>query len=210
MRVWPILPNPGVPSWSSSGTAALTWSPVRAQAEAERAHCNVVAASSGSQAYGDGMKVDTLQITIERGQSPIPLIKNDPTDVMVSSRVAHAFAADLAASCRASTDPLVRANGGEYVGAAITVKPPSGKVARIDVDDAGVRTTTVQLDLNYRREGDRALNVDRHLKELLTDWKGSFVANFGMVSSIKGTLGLPDVLRDTTVTVEIVFASAIR
>jgi len=183
------------------------------QAAAERAHCRVVAASSGSHEYGDGMKVDAIQVDIQRGQSPTPLIKNDPTDVMVSSRVAHAFGADLAAHCRATTDPPVRGVNGEYVGAAITVKPLSGKVTSVDVDGAGVRTAKVQLNLNYHRESDlRTVNVDKHLKELMIDWKGSFVPNFGKVTSITGHLGLPDRLLPPSmpVTVEIVFTSRVR
>ena len=182
------------------------------QAAAERAHCNVVAVAGGSQEYGDnGMKVDTIQIDIQRGQSPIPLIKNDPTSVMASSVVAHTFAADLAAHCQAKTDGPVRARDRAYVGAAITVKPLSAKVTGIDVDE-GVRTTAVQLNLTYRREGDirRTVNMDKHLKELLTDWQGSFVPSFGVVSSIKGRTDFMDPVGDTAVSVEAVFASASR
>ena len=182
------------------------------QAEAERAHCNVVAVSGGSQGYGDdGMKVDAIQIDVQRGQSPIPYIKDDPTSQQASSNVAHGFAADLAAHCQAPTDGPVRATGDrEYVGAAITVKPLSGKVIGMKVDDAGVRATTVQLNLTYHREGVRVVNVEKHLKELLTDWQGSFVPAFGTVLSIKGYLGDIDPVGDVAITVEVVFASATR
>jgi hypothetical protein len=79
------------------------------------------------------------------------------------------------------------------------------------VDDAGVRTTTVQLELNYRREGQlRTVNMDQHLKEFLTDWKGSIVRNFGVVASINGRIGFSDPLGFTAMTVSIVFTSAIR
>jgi hypothetical protein len=183
------------------------------QAAAELAHCNVVVVAGGSQGYGDnGMKVDAVQVDVQRGQSPVPHLPKDPTSELASSHVAHTFAADLAASCRATTDPPVRAVNREYVSAAVTVKPLSGKVASIDVDDAGVRTTTVQLNLTYRREGDirRTVNMDKHLKELLTDWQGSFVPSFGVVSSIKGRTDFMDPVGDTAVSVEAVFASVSR
>ena len=179
------------------------------QAAGERAHCNVVAVSSGSQEYGDnGMKLDSVQIDIRRGQSPVPYIKADPTSAMASSHVAHTFAADLAAHCKASTDGPVRAVSGEYVGAAVTVKPLSGKVTGMKVDEAGVRATTVQLNLSYHREGVRTVNVEKHLKALLTDWQGSFVPSFGTVLSIKGREGFSDPVGDTAITVEVVFASS--
>lgn len=184
-------------------------------AAAEAAHCNVVAAFSGSQPYGDGMKLDTVQIDVRRGQSVIPSIKGDPTDVMVSSHVAHAFGADLAAHCKSTTDGPVRGVNGEYVGAALTVKPLSGKVTSMEIDpETGVRTTTVALNLNYHREAgsDRTVNVDKHLKALLIDWQGSFVPDFGMVTSIKGSIGFPDQMIPpiTPITVEIVFTSRVR
>jgi len=182
------------------------------QAAAEQAHCNVVVVAGGSQGYGDnGMKVDTIQIDIQRGQSPIPLIKNDPTSVMAGTHVAHTFAADLANSCRATTDPPVRASSGTYASAAITVKPLSGEVIGMKVDDAGVRATTVQLNLSYHREGVRVVNVERHLKELmLTDWQNSFVPSFGTILSIKGREGFADPVGDVTVTVEAVFVSRVH
>jgi len=183
------------------------------QAAAERAHCRVVAASTISQDIGADMKVDIVQVKIERGQSPIPLITTAPTSQLASSHVAHTFAVHLADSCKAPTDPPVRGIDKEYVGAAITVKPLSGEVVSIDVDDAGVRTTTVKLNMNYRREGQpRTVNMDQHLKELLTDWQGSFVPSFGTVASITGRLSLPDrnTPPSTPVTVEVVFASRVR
>ncbi len=181
------------------------------QAAAERAHCRVVAASSGSQGYGDNsMQVDTVQVTIVRGQSATPVITTAPTSRQASSNVAHAFASDLAAHCQAKTDPPVRGVNREYVGAAIVVKPIDGKVTSMEIDDAGVRTTTVQLNLNYHREGTRTVNVDKHLKELLTDWQGSIVLNFGVVSSIKGSIDFSDPLGFTAVAVKVVFISRAR
>lgn len=180
------------------------------QAAAERAHCRVVAAASGSQETAEGMKLDTVQINIERGQSPTPLIPRDPTSSQASSNVAHAFGSDLANSCRATTDPPVRAVNREYVGAGLTVKPLSGEITSMEVDDAGVRTTTVQLNLNYHREGTRTVNVDKHLKELLTDWQGSIVLNFGRVASIKGSIDFSDPLGFTAVAVKVVFVSRVR
>jgi hypothetical protein len=183
------------------------------QAAAELAHCNVVVVAGGSQGYGDnGMKVDAVQVDVQRGQSPIPHISKDPTSARAGSHVAHTFAADLANSCRATTDPPVRAVNREYVGAAVTVKPLSGEVIGMKVDEAGVRATTVQLNLTYRREGDirRTVNMEKHLKELLTDWQGSFVPSFGVVSSIKGRTDFMDPVGDTAVSVEAVFASVSR
>jgi len=191
------------------------------QDAAERAHCTIMATSSGqhfadmpvttfTQNYGADMKVDSVQIDIRRGQSPVPYIKADPTSAMASSHVAHTFAADLAAHCKASTDGPVRAVSGEYVGAAVTVKPLSGKVTGMKVDEAGVRATTVQLNLSYHREGVRTVNVEKHLKALLTDWQGSFVPSFGTVLSIKGREGFADPVGDTAITVEAVFASSTR
>jgi len=187
--------------------------PADIQAAAERAHCDVVAVSRGSQEYGDnGMKLDSIQIDIRRGQSPVPYIKNDPTSARASSHVVHTFAADLAAACKAPTDGPVRGIDREYVGAAVTVKPIDGKITGMKVDDAGVRATTVQLELNFRREGDtrRTVNVEKHLKALLTDWQGSFVPSFGTVLSIKGRIDFLDPVGDTAITVEIVFASRVR
>ena len=191
------------------------------QDAAERAHCTVMATSSGqhfadmpvatfTQNYGADMKVDTVQIDVQRGQSPIPYIKDDPTSAMASSHVAHTFAADLAAHCQAKTDGPVRGIVHEYVGAAITTKALSGKVIGMEFDDAGVRTTTVQLGLSYHREGVRVVNVERHLKELLTDWQSSFVPSFGTVVSIKGREDFPDPVGDVAVTVEVVFVSRVR
>jgi hypothetical protein len=191
------------------------------QDAAERAHCTVMATSSGrhfadmpvatfTQNYGADMKVDTVMIDIKRGQSPTPLIKDDPTSTLASSNVSHAFAADLAASCQAPTDGPVRGINREFVGSAITAKALAGKITGMEVDDAGVRTTTVKLDLTYHREGVRVVNVDTHLKELLTDWKGSFVTSFGMVSSITGRSDFKDPVGDTAITVEITFVSRIR
>jgi len=157
------------------------------QAAAERAHCRVVAAFSGrhfadvpaetfTQTYGADMKVDTVQIKIERGQSPVPLIPTPPTDTIASSNVSHTFGADLAAACRTTTDGPVRGVDREYVGAAVVVKPTGGKITSMEVSEEGVRTTTVKIDLTYRREGDtrRNIHMDRHLRELCADWEGSF------------------------------------
>ena len=184
------------------------------KAAGKLAHCDVEAASSGSRSYGDNMKVDSVWIDIIRGQSVIPLIVTPPTDVMASSNVAHAFASDLAVHCKASTDPDVRATlDREYEGAALTVKPISGKVVLpIVVDDDGVRTTTVKLSLNYHRNGDRTLNVEKHFKALLLDWEGSFVPNFGTVASITGGMGFPNQMipPTTPIEVEAVFTSRVR
>jgi hypothetical protein len=183
------------------------------KAAAEQAHCTVEAASSGSQAYGDNMRVDSVWIDIQRGQSIVPLIVTPPTSVMASSNVAHAFASNLVMHCKASTDPDVRGTlDKEYEGAAITVKPLSGKVVNIVVDDDGVRTTTVKLSLNYHRNGDRTLNVEKHFKDVLNDWQGSFVVAFGMVSSITGSLGFPNQMipATTPIEVEAVFTSRVR
>lgn len=183
------------------------------KASAEQAHCTVEAASSGSQAYGDNMRVDSVWIDIQRGQSVVPLITTPPTSVMASSNVAHAFASSLVVHCKASTDPDIRGTlDKEYEGAAITVKPLSGEVTGIVVGDDGVRTTTVKLGLNYHRNGDRTLNVEKHFREVLTDWQGSFVVAFGMVSSITGSLGFPDQMipPTTPIEVEAVFTSRVR
>jgi hypothetical protein len=181
------------------------------QAAAERAHCRVVVASGSSQEYGDGMQVDTVAVKIERGQSPIPFIKDDPTSRQASSHVAHGFGADLAAHCQAKTDGPVRATGDrEYVGAAVTVKPIDGKVIGMEFDDAGVRTTSVQLELTYHREGVRVVNVDTHLRELCQEWEGSFVTDFGLVASATGRCGFSDPVGDTAIGVKVVFESAIR
>jgi hypothetical protein len=197
------------------------------QAAAERAHCTIVAASSGqhfadmpvtafTQTYGADMKVDTVQIDIKRGQSPVPLIKADPTSQQASANVSHTFAVDLAAHCQARTDGPVQGNPyrHEYVGAAVVVAATSGEVVSNEVDDAGVRTSTVKLDLTYRREGDtrRDLHVERHIRELCEEWKGSYMNNFGMVTSAKATSGFPDRSPQPTykVTAEIVFVSRVR
>jgi len=184
------------------------------QDAAKRAHCEVQPVSRISQDAGTDFKVDVAPITVKRGTSLVPLIPRDPESSQAGSNVAHAFACNLADSCQSTHDGPVRVNPAnkEYVGAAIAVKVISGE-ASSDVDDAGVRTTTAKLNLSYHRESDlRTVNVDKHLKELCEDWKGSMVSMFGRVTSITGRTGLPDrmVPPTTPVTVEIVFTSRVR
>lgn len=181
------------------------------QAAAELAHCRVKPLSVSTQETGNGMKVDSAQADIAHGHSIIPLIKDEPTSRQASSNVAHSFASGLANLCRAKTDPLSRAEEGGYTGGAILVKPLGGEVTST-VDDAGVRTTTATLNLNYHRTSDRSVSVDRHLKDVYADWQGSFVPAFGTVTSITGRTGSPDGMLppSTPVTVSIVFVSRIR
>lgn len=181
------------------------------QSAAKQAHCEVMAASSGHQPYGDNMKLDVVQIDVKRGQTPVPLIPTDPTSGMATSRVAHAFGADLAVACKSTTDPAVTATSGVYRGVSLAVTPTSGKVTN-DVDDDGVRTSQVHLELTYQRQGTRMVNVQTHLNALLTDWEGSFVSDFGTVTSATGSVGFPDPMPQPTtpVTVDLVFVSRIR
>jgi len=182
---------------------------------AERAHCTVLASSSVAQGYGDGMKIDVVHVTIKYGASVIPLIVRNPESPQASTHVTPAFACNLADSCQTTHDGPVRGNPAnrEYVGTAIAVKAVSGEVVSMDVDGDGVRTTTVKVVLSYRRESDlRTVNVDKHLKGVCDDWKGSMAPMFGRCTSIKGTIGLPDRMLppSTPVTVEVVFVSRIR
>lgn len=182
---------------------------------AERAHCTVLASSSVAQGYGDGMKIDVVHVTIKHGASVVPLIVRNPESSQASSHVATAFACNLADSCQATHDSPVRGNPAnrEYVGAAIAVRAVSGEVTDLDVDDAGVRTTTVKVVLSYRRESDlRTVNVDKHLGQLCEDWKGSMVPMFGRCTSIKGGVGFPNQMipPTTEITVEVVFVSRVR
>lgn len=182
------------------------------QAAAERAHCSVTTASRMTQDGADGMKIDIVPITIDRGQAVIPVIKADPTSARAGSHVAHAFGADLANACKTARDLPIRGVDGEYVGASMAVKPLSGEVTSMTVDDAGIRTTTVRLGLQWRREGMRTVNVETHLQALLADWKGSFVLDFGTVTEATGHGGFPNQMipPTTPIDVEVVFQSRVR
>lgn len=178
--------------------------------QASLAGCSITAGGRVGLTSGNGVTSDWAAVTVRYGHTVNPVM-GEPTEA-----IARDLAQSLTTELAASTDPgqpLHMVEGGGMTNEYVTVKSSGATVVKTAVDDAGQRTSEVQVKLTYWRHGARDLSgsMNTRLRSMVEGRPGTFSPGLGVCQSAE-TAGIdsPDYSGLTNVTLLLTFTSASR